>query len=1732
MDIDSDDEFPTDFLAALNGGQVSAPMQGASVLSDSKFDDIDEESLCTFSDDDESYLLKPEGSSAVWEGNKGSPPHGKLGISKTNDVRTGHLAVRTVRRKSVEERMDQIQDLLQEEEEEPDIDQLSDYIDFIEVEDTKNYSYIDASQPFADPEDCSSDRQHFSEVTVDVNHDPQAVSSVKAKVAEATNRYVDNNGEEDALSHIDVELNYQPVLFSSPQPADEQASVAANHMLGSARDTLTQESLMNISAEMTPSKLFTETMARIMKEEDPNFAKDLKARLGGRAGSICFDISTDDGRSVFSKSFRSSTSGSFMRRGSSVQIGDDAVDLGNMYADSSSNVTRTPQRRKSSMCTTPRLRDLLGAPKMSKNESFQDRSKVQWTSSQLLLKRNLERQCLGVFRTYVSSAMNEAETNVLNFECFEYFLQDMFCISISSDSDSTKKLREIAFLTANALGGEKAPKLEQSLKRLTRDKLGLAALVTGVTLGGCMLLVLIAHGLYKFEDSELNKVIGDLRLAKLQNKIHHLSHNCDQAYDDDKVDRRTISSFEYVHNIERLGQQRQELIKEAESEFQRLHPFSPQIGNPPPPPPYGSRSLPPPPPPPPPRVWPVLNDEWEREDEDSEQLSCSNGTENLENEQTPGKIGRSLSLNFTPFASDSYDTAPSEFEADERFVPYSPVPYTPGSLIETSVFERLYNRRNSVHIGTKSMLNSMFASEDIVDDASVLTMESTELGYLTSAPPQLSRSMKSRAHVKSFAEQEEEILKTECSFKPKITPCPFVSQRSIKSILNIVNPSEVAPPVVSVIIDDVVEDARDEFRTVLSDLVEPGLPVYYYNRRHPPLCANTNVVTTRRQNDINIPPAPPLPPPDYFTVITDVNADVSAAIEGNTVHSRAHSVLKRSNSIIKGAPSESEPADWSGLLVELTTKIGGGLLRLNSVPDAREVNKLNLSKKKGKKKAFKNVMEEMNDFLKRYNSMGNESSSDSEDDEHPVQATAEKIPISESGKKVRRTVLVPRVDMTPAGAFRQMKPAVKVGLSKIPPPPPLPGTEQDYIEPPPVPARVQPNSKAHRRASADESQNLTQRPGPEPGNVTDLLAVALGRTAFGGQLEGSMTTELANAYDDNGVLDPGYYLPAPDHVVVHRGQLSFRGITGEDIELDEEVLAHLELVGEANRPPPLPAASKRGSVSMANSVRYGDVNDVTGIWRGKLTVNDLPTPRGYNYAIDKIRAANEARLEKKKIEWASGMRNYGEYTIDAAESDGKGQNKNSSSNNLSMLSRSSMNLTVIEEFTLHADMRSAEAKEKLNVKSFRKREEQSDADLLPLQSRLSEKKAAKTCYSQQGGDGLATAYWTATLRDYEDPPSLTSRRTSDSDSSVMSIPTVTTALTLSKKTPVKPREPKFTKESKVEQRRRLQQQREKEEMARIAAEKKRIKARLHQQAVPNRPVSAATYREKVADRYSNRPDVGFDVYKTTHLSNRDYEAHHGISPRQHYDMYRRTPYQGRQGNEYTYDDISSAQSSPPQSYLDGMSGFDTPRVSLLENDDESFLNGECNIQNMVPMNNVHVNDEGEYFDECATPISFCGLPSPSKRYFSAPPSSRGFQPPPPPEVQINQSPQYVQHWACAPKTTQQPRPPPPPSLPRDNNVSDHMPTHMSNMRYVQGQPPPPPPRMFHEGNIPPAPKAGCGKPPPPPPKRSSVDIPQRSFVHRRKKPDADESSIGGESTESRAYYQSNYFMTPGSVSSM
>ena len=507
-------------------------------------------------------------------------------------------------------------------------------------------------------------------------------------------------------------------------------------------------------------------------------------------------------------------------------------------------------------------------------------------------------------------------------------------------------------------------------------------------------------------------------------------------------------------------------------------------------------------------------------------------------------------------------------------------------------------------------------------------------------------------------------------------------------------------------------------------------------------------------------------------------------------------------------------------------------------------------------------------------------------------------------------------------------------------------TEELYIEPPPVPVRVFPKKKQ----SIEMNSNVIQPEGA-PANITDLIAVALGRTTFGGQLEGAMSEEVAAEYDSEGALMPGYYLCAPDHINVGKGKIQFRGITGESEDIDEEVLASLEDLGhKLELPPPPPRKNKPIKDAMQ------EANELSDLWRGKKTMNDLPRPSGFDMVLDNMKRGRHLRKKEAIEKWKVDYRNYGdpseEYDISTPAP------------------VAPFIPTTPDVVLFSSEMREA-AKEKQIIPTHRKKQLRSDYDSLPLQSRIPEKVASKTVYSQQGGQGLSEAYWTATLRDHNSsgesianavppPPASPPPAKGSSRSVGRSVSTASIA-------------PKFH-ESLISNRKIVENQREIEKMQYLAWEKKQIKDRLHRKAIPKQGFETKTFQERIAQKYSNRRDVGFNVANITNQMTRQYEAKHGVTPIKTnsrrrpkppplpQSLYPQIDYIGDINNcnaEYRnfceepvqehFDSVSvSADSTPPLFYMDGLDGFSTPRTSInlqgySECDDESSVGSHSKL---------------------------------------------------------------------------------------------------------------------------------------------------------------------------------------------
>ena len=357
----------------------------------------------------------------------------------------------------------------------------------------------------------------------------------------------------------------------------------------------------------------------------------------------------------------------------------------------------------------------------------------------------------------------------------------------------------------------------------------------------------------------------------------------------------------------------------------------------------------------------------------------------------------------------------------------NPVDHTP-------VFERLYSLRKAP---VKSNI-----SQPVKDDESLVTLQSDIPRDILQSPLRYRRARPNM----DLRSKEDKELQEHCTFKPVINPSPFISQKSIQNLLDIVNPRTANDQshVVSVIVDNEVDEIIPDYNTVYSKLVQPGLPVYYYNRQFPPLKQLSQTVSTvDLVTNSNIPLAPPMPPEGYFTDknVTDVAPAQALVSKDGFTKKRAESNAEEKTKTSAAAP------DWSSLLMELTTKIGGGLMKLNKVAE-KEVKKLKLNKgkkgKKGKKFHFENIIEELKHFQDKLRKEANGTADSSESEEEEEEEPPPEVKSSHSNNERRnhrnRTTLIPLAEsIMPAGAHRQMKLAVAIGISKIPPPPPLPG---------------------------------------------------------------------------------------------------------------------------------------------------------------------------------------------------------------------------------------------------------------------------------------------------------------------------------------------------------------------------------------------------------------------------------------------------------------------------------------------------------------------------------------------------------------------------------------------------------------------------------------------------------------------------------------------------------------------
>jgi hypothetical protein len=575
--------------------------------------------------------------------------------------------------------------------------------------------------------------------------------------------------------------------------------------------------------------------------------------------------------------------------------------------------------------------------------------------------------------------------------------------------------------------------------------------------------------------------------------------------------------------------------------------------------------------------------------------------------------------------------------------------------------------------------------------------------------------------------------------------------------------------------------------TALSDLVEPGLPIYYYNPRFPPRHKQVRAADKPTPNksqptiteievskpiDMSIPFAPPLPPPEFFASTT---AQPSVAPKNEA------KLPTKPTAAPKEKPKDAGGgSDWGSLLLELSTKFGGGTLKLNKTEE-KKVKKLKMMKKtpgKGGQK-FTGVIDELSAFLKKMkppdgdvadddlSSSDLDSSSSSEDEVAPVKS---KNPIPSSAKlaleqqlklsSAKRNPLVGDTSITaPVTVHRDVRPAVPIGKSYIPPPPPLPGTADQYVEEMPIPVRV---------GMITDATETTVETTESSKDIAQLLAVAMGRSVFGGQLEGkSRLDDVAEYEEEDEKLAPGYYLPAPEDHDVPKYTLKYLGITGESIELDEMVLRHLESVGGiATPPPPVPELSLSPDISTSDAPielpkkkkkkvkrivnkffpENDSESDLSYLWMGRQSVHNLPTPTFFKEQIEIIRRQNEHRRMIEKSKWTETLRNPEPLTEEAAKIPGTGLN--------STLGTVNFSTTVPSEFQFVSTNRSIEEKLKGNVKTVRKMATPSEKEKLPLQWHIPEKVAANAIVRSNAGDSkdLGTAYWAATLRDYDSKP--------------------------------------------------------------------------------------------------------------------------------------------------------------------------------------------------------------------------------------------------------------------------------------------------------------------------------------------------------------------------------------------
>jgi hypothetical protein len=136
-----------------------------------------------------------------------------------------------------------------------------------------------------------------------------------------------------------------------------------------------------------------------------------------------------------------------------------------------------------------------------------------WNNSDYMLFRNLKRQCTEAF----NSVKQDPDATELNFSQFTNLMGIMF--SVSDEKEESIELLKNAFLCADAFRFF----VDGPLINLTKKKLPIFQLVSSVNLNGCLMVTFIAHGLYSFEDKDLNRRITNLKLRRLLSKVSNIN---------------------------------------------------------------------------------------------------------------------------------------------------------------------------------------------------------------------------------------------------------------------------------------------------------------------------------------------------------------------------------------------------------------------------------------------------------------------------------------------------------------------------------------------------------------------------------------------------------------------------------------------------------------------------------------------------------------------------------------------------------------------------------------------------------------------------------------------------------------------------------------------------------------------------------------------------------------------------------------------------------------------------------------------------------------------------------------------------------------------------------------------------------------------------------------------------------------------------------------------------------